>query len=317
MRFSNTGFKTINASEVLEEEQFADFNMGQYYPVNIGETFNSKYQVVGKLGFGVISTVWLARDLKASTCVPEGGNSSHPGYGHVRKALGIFTIPRAGGDHYCLVQKPTRESFRDLLYRNPILRFTEELLKAGLKQVFLVLDYLHTECQLVHTDIKGDNILQEFEDISILDAFTKPKWTTLLHGNLSATHRSLPQITTKAHQIWDLFEGRHMFYGNDPVGKGYSTRAHLAEVIGMLGPPPMDLLGRGIRSHEFFAEDGAWKAEVDVPQDTSLERSDEFLEGKNKEIVLVFMRGMLQWRLEDRKTAKELLEDPLLNDQID
>lgn len=47
-----------------------------------------------------------------------------------------------------------------------------------------------------------------------------------------------------------------MFYGNDPVGKGYSTRAHLAEVIGMLGPPPMDLLGRGIRSHEFFAADG-------------------------------------------------------------
>lgn len=64
IRFPNTGFKTIHASEVLEEEQFPDFNTGQYYPVNIGEIFNSKYQVVGKLGFGVISTVWLARDLK-------------------------------------------------------------------------------------------------------------------------------------------------------------------------------------------------------------------------------------------------------------
>lgn len=47
-----------------------------------------------------------------------------------------------------------------------------------------------------------------------------------------------------------------MFYGNDPDGKGYSTRAHLAEVIGMLGPPPTDLLKRGIRSHLFFSEDG-------------------------------------------------------------
>lgn len=47
-----------------------------------------------------------------------------------------------------------------------------------------------------------------------------------------------------------------MFHGNDPDGKGYSTRAHLAEVIGMLGPPPADLLKRGIRSHEFFAENG-------------------------------------------------------------
>ena len=49
-----------------------------------------------------------------------------------------------------------------------------------------------------------------------------------------------------------------MFHGNDPDGKGYSTRAHLAEVIGLLGPPPVDLLRRGKRSWEFFTEDGMW-----------------------------------------------------------
>jgi hypothetical protein len=49
-----------------------------------------------------------------------------------------------------------------------------------------------------------------------------------------------------------------MFYGNDPDGKGYSTRAHLAEVVGMLGPPPLDLLKRGKRSQEFFTEDGTY-----------------------------------------------------------
>ena len=47
-----------------------------------------------------------------------------------------------------------------------------------------------------------------------------------------------------------------MFYGNDPDGKGYSTRAHLAEVIGLLGLAPSDLLKRGKRSSEFFTEDG-------------------------------------------------------------
>jgi hypothetical protein len=46
-----------------------------------------------------------------------------------------------------------------------------------------------------------------------------------------------------------------MFHGNDSDGKGHSTRAHLAELIGMLGPPPPDMLKRGIRSHEFFNED--------------------------------------------------------------
>ena len=61
---------------------------------------------------------------------------------------------------------------------------------------------------------------------------------------------------------------------------------------------------------------GRWKADVEVPQGTSLEQSEEFLEGKNKEMFLNFMRGMLQWRPEDRKTARQLLKDPWLNDQV-
>lgn len=47
-----------------------------------------------------------------------------------------------------------------------------------------------------------------------------------------------------------------MFYGDNPDGKGYSTRAHLAEVIGMLGPPPLSLVKKGKRSAEIFTEDG-------------------------------------------------------------
>lgn len=56
--------------------------------------------------------------------------------------------------------------------------------------------------------------------------------------------------------IWDVFQGGHLFYGQDPTGKGYTTRAHLAEIIGLLGPPPLDLLERGIRGKEFFSEAG-------------------------------------------------------------
>lgn len=138
--------------------------------------------------------------------------------------------------------------------------------------------------------------------------------------------------------MWDLFEGKHLFYGNDSDGKGYSTRAHLAEVMGILGPPPLDMLQRGKRSHEFFTTNGKyhyhpptqctlqmthqrkiagkWKQDIDIPTGDSLEQSEEFLEGRNKDMFLAFMRGMLQWRPEDRKTAKDLLQDPWLNDQI-
>ena len=126
-----------------------------------------------------------------------------------------------------------------------------------------------------------------------------------------------------------------MFHGNDPDGQGYSTRAHLDEVFGILGPPPIDMLERGKRSHEFFTGDGnyksnfpsikskgkkltilegKWKQDI-VPKKGSLETSEEFLEGEDKEMFLTFMRGMFQWRPEDRKTAKDLLQDPWLNTQ--
>lgn len=78
-------------------------------------------------------------------------NPSHPGYEYVRTAVDSFTIQRQNGDHRCLVQKPMWDSFKDLLNRNPTHRFTEELLRTGLTQVFLALSYLHSECKLVHT----------------------------------------------------------------------------------------------------------------------------------------------------------------------
>lgn len=61
---------------------------------------------------------------------------------------------------------------------------------------------------------------------------------------------------------------------------------------------------------------GHWKHDIEVPQQVGLETSEEILEGRNKEMFLAFMRGMLQWRPEDRKTAEELLQDPWLNDRI-
>ena len=79
---------------------------------------------------------------------------SHPGYRHVRTALDIFVLGERGGDHNCLVQEPMWDSWKDLLLRNPAHRFSEELLKAGLRHLFLGLDYLHTECKIVHTGKK-------------------------------------------------------------------------------------------------------------------------------------------------------------------
>jgi len=267
----------------------------------------------------------------------------------------------------CLVLSPAWESWKHMMTRNPERRFSPELLKAGLAQVFKALDYLHTECKIVHTDIKADNILLELVDEEVLEKFTqaelaepsprkfvdgeipvyvsrrfdRPKtfgksvlsdFGAAAKGDVKNDYDCQPNVYRSPEvmlgtewsypidiwnvgvMIWDLFQGRHMFYGNDPHRKKYMTRAHLAEVVGMLGPPPLDLLEKGKRSREFFDEKGNWIVdEIPVPEGTGIGKSDErFAEGPEKEAFVDFMRCMLQWRPEDRMTARQLSEHPWL-----
>ena len=63
-----SGFTFLNHVEKLEEENWAWYSADTYYPVRIGETFRSRYHVLGKLGYGAHSTVWLGRDLQYEPC---------------------------------------------------------------------------------------------------------------------------------------------------------------------------------------------------------------------------------------------------------
>lgn len=57
---------------------------------------------------------------------------------------------------------------------------------------------------------------------------------------------------------------------------------------------------------------GEWIVPYPIRQVNSLEKAELVLAGKDKKMFLEFIRGMLAWRPEDRKTAKQLLEDPWL-----
>ena len=43
-------------------EPIEQYRSGGYHPVHLEDVFNSKYKVIGKLGHGRHSTVWLAVD---------------------------------------------------------------------------------------------------------------------------------------------------------------------------------------------------------------------------------------------------------------
>jgi hypothetical protein len=60
---TNSKFHVLDTAQKVEEERFEWYKPVQFYPVRIGEVFNSRYQVVGKLGYGAHSTAWLCRDL--------------------------------------------------------------------------------------------------------------------------------------------------------------------------------------------------------------------------------------------------------------
>jgi serine/threonine-protein kinase SRPK3 len=127
---------------------------------------------------------------------------------------------------------------------------------------------------------------------------------------------SLMQVQTrKCHtdlheQIWPLFEDKLLFSTRDPEGE-QRNGAHLASMVAILGPPPLEFLQRSETSWEYFNTDGTLKDSFEVP-DVSLEMLATRLDGENKAQFLDFVRKMLDWMPERRHTAEQLLEHPWL-----
>ena len=56
-------------SDQSEDEGIADYKIGGYHSVHIGEVVGDRYVIVQKLGWGHFSTVWLARDTRYNSFV--------------------------------------------------------------------------------------------------------------------------------------------------------------------------------------------------------------------------------------------------------
>ena len=62
--FPSDGFTLLPENIRFEEEKYSEYKPENFYPVHLGEVFESRYQVVAKLGWGTVSTIWLCRDLQ-------------------------------------------------------------------------------------------------------------------------------------------------------------------------------------------------------------------------------------------------------------
>lgn len=78
-------------------------------------------------------------------------NSSHPGYGFVRPCRGHFEIAHKEKKHTCQIYDPMRETMEFFQRRWPERRMPLVVAKAYIQVLLHALDYLHTECEIVHT----------------------------------------------------------------------------------------------------------------------------------------------------------------------
>ncbi|KAK0104963.1 hypothetical protein ONS95_005224 [Cadophora gregata] len=192
-RLPTSGFVTLDPNTKIEEEHLPSYIPDDYYPVYIGEVLGSRYQVVGKLGFGANSTVWLCRDLRqrehrfltlklrvrskehnhvihdqeTTICdYLKSQSLEHPGKNRVRRVLDSFEIAGPNGNHKCILYQPLGMSFTEFLRLLPEHRFPKELAQKSIQLILIALDYLH-QCDIFHTDISPNNVLQGIEDDSI------------------------------------------------------------------------------------------------------------------------------------------------------
>uniref|UniRef100_A0A224X9I0 non-specific serine/threonine protein kinase n=2 Tax=Triatominae TaxID=70999 RepID=A0A224X9I0_9HEMI len=171
------------SSDEEEQEDSTDYCKGGYHPVKIGDLFLSRYHVARKLGWGHFSTVWLCWDLVdkrfvalkvvksashfTETALDEikllkvvrDSDSNDPKREKVVQLLNDFKISGVNGTHVCMVFEVLGHNLLKLIIRSNYRGIPVRNVKCIIRQVLEGLDYLHTKCKIIHTDIKPENVL--------------------------------------------------------------------------------------------------------------------------------------------------------------
>ncbi|XP_039657003.1 SRSF protein kinase 1a isoform X2 [Perca fluviatilis] len=178
----------ILGSDDEEQEDPNDYCKGGYHHVKVGDLYNGKYHVIRKLGWGHFSTVWLAWDIQVKrfvamkvvksaehyteTAVDEikllrsvrNSDPTDPNREMVVQMLDDFKISGINGTHVCMVFEVLGHHLLKWIIKSNYQGLPLSCVKSIIRQVLQGLDYLHTKCQIIHTDIKPENILMSVDE---------------------------------------------------------------------------------------------------------------------------------------------------------
>lgn len=92
-------------------------------------------------------------------------SQAHPGHTHVVGLVDDFRHDGPNGSHVCMVFEVLGENLLGLIKRYQHRGVPTHIVRQIAKQILLGLDYLHTECRIIHTDLKPENVLICIEDV--------------------------------------------------------------------------------------------------------------------------------------------------------
>ncbi|KAK0498158.1 kinase-like domain-containing protein [Armillaria luteobubalina] len=205
-------------SWVLEEEDRKRYIPGGYHPARVGDSYADKrYSITGKLGWGEYSTVWRARDNQAgidvaikimtdeATHAPQlceleffnhlcRQNPSHVGYPHVLHLTDSFSIDGPHGRHLCVVMEMALCNLLSIAQQSfDECRIPEFGAKRVIRDVLCALDYVHSECNIIHTDVKITNVVMT----APLEEMPKAGWGAFFPAELY-TFPAFPEYNINA-----------------------------------------------------------------------------------------------------------------------
>lgn len=365
----------ISVTAALEQAMSADFCPGGYHPVMSGDEFhNGRYTALHQLGQGHYSTVWMARDAvsgqqvaikivrsaesytaaarrEVSLLQPIRDNDPFGNASHCVRLLDSFEHDGPNGRHVVEVFEAMGDDLLALIRAYDFSGVPLPIVRHLVRQTLVAVDYLHSKCNIIHTDLKPENVVltetlqprnsdtkldrDELEPrllgmgCKILD-FGNACWRDQHYSEdiqtrpyrspeviLGAGYADSADMWSLGCMVWELVTGDYLF---QPRGEGEGGKdvEQLAQMIARLGDLPPHIASHGSNAATYFCAQGHLLQPGSLPR-MPLDRvlSQQYnLAADEAAGLRDFLMPMLEFDPAKRASAAEMLDHPWLRGEL-